>query len=80
MRIVEIEKDTTEPRFGRLKTVERLFGLKRGTCYNLLRAGKIRGCSICVTSKRSRTRVIDLDSVREFLENEMKAQNGGDQQ
>ena len=77
MKLVEIEQDTTEPRFGRLKTVERLFGLKRGTCYNLLRLRKIRGCSICVTSKRSRTRVIDLDSVRQFLEQEMEAQNGG---
>jgi hypothetical protein len=79
MRLVEIEQETTKPMFGRIKTVERLFGIKRGTCYNLLRAGKIRGCSICVTSKRSRTRVIDLDSVRRFLEREMAAQNGGKQ-
>jgi hypothetical protein len=75
MKLIEIEQETTEPRFGRLKTVERLFGLKRGTVYNLLRARKIRGCSVCVTSNRSRTRLIDLDSVANYIESQMRLQN-----
>lgn len=61
----------TGPEFGRIRDVERLFGLKRGTCYNLLRDGKIRGVVLRVRGKQSGVRLIDLDSVRAFIKSQM---------
>jgi hypothetical protein len=57
--------------YGRCEDVERIYGLKRGTVYNLLKAAKIRGASIVVSGTRRRTLLIDLVSVRQFVESQM---------
>jgi hypothetical protein len=67
---------TTElkPEFGRIRDVERLYGLKRGTTYNLLASGHIRGCVLRVKGKQSGVRIIDLESVRSYIRGQMDQQ------
>jgi hypothetical protein len=65
----------TAPEFGRIRDVQHLFGLKRGTVYNLLRDGKIKGCLLRVRGQKSGVRLISLDSVREFICGQMEKQN-----
>ena len=59
------------PEFGRCQDLQRLFGLKRGSAYNLLAAGKIRGCVIRIKGQKSGVRLFDMDSVRQFIRAEM---------
>jgi hypothetical protein len=56
-----------EPEFARLPDIQRLFGLKRGTAYNLLAAGKIKGVSLREPGQRHGCRLIHVASVRAFL-------------
>jgi len=55
------------PEFGRTKDVERLFGLKRGTLYNLFEQRKVRGCLLRVKGEKSGVRLWDISSIRQFL-------------
>lgn len=55
------------PEFGRTKDVERLFGLKRGTLYNLFEQQKVRGCLLRVRGEKSGVRLWDISSIRQFL-------------
>lgn len=64
------------PEFGRVRDVTKLFGLRRGTIYNLLSRGRIKGCVLRVCGSKSGVRVIDLASVRQFITAEMAHQNG----
>jgi len=63
------------PEFGRVADVARIFGIKRGTAYNLLKDGKIKGVLLRVRGKKSGLRLISMESVREFICSHMK--NGG---
>jgi hypothetical protein len=60
------------PEFGRLADVQRQYGLKRGTAYNLLLDGKIKGVLLRVRGKKSGVRLIDMASVRDFIRTQMK--------
>ena len=62
------------PQYGRIKDVQERFGLTRGTIYNLLRSGRIRGCALPVTGKKSKIRLIDLSSVSTLIESEIQLQ------
>ena len=64
-----------KPEFGRIRDVERLYGIKRGTLYGLLGAGRIRGCLLRVKGNRSGVRLIDLQSVRNLIHAHMDQQN-----
>lgn len=68
---------TTEakPEFGRLRDVERVYGLKRGTTYNLLSSGRIRGCVLRVKGRKSGVRLIEMDSVGQYIRAQMDQQN-----
>ena len=68
---------TTElkPEFGRIRDVERVYGLKRGTTYNLLASGRIRGCVLRITGKTAGVRIIDMDSVGRYIRAQMDQQN-----
>ena len=48
------------PEFGRCADVQRIYGLRRGTLYNLLRDGKIRGCLLRVRCKKSGVRLFSV--------------------
>lgn len=63
--------DNTQPEFGRAADVARMFGLKRGTLYNLLQDGKIRGVLLRVRGRKSGVRLFDLDSIRQFIAQSM---------
>jgi len=60
------------PEFGRLADVQRFYGLKRGTCYNLLLDGKIKGVLLRVRGKKSGVRLFDMESVRQFIRSQME--------
>ncbi len=57
----------TEIEYGRFQDLERRFGIKRSTAYKLIWLGKIK--SVCAKRKgaRSGIRLIDMQSVRDFL-------------
>ena len=59
------------PEFGRTADVQRLFGLKRGTLYNLYNEGKILGRTLRVRGQTSGVRLWDLESVRKHIRAEM---------
>ena len=66
------------PEFGRCLDCNRLFGLRRGTLYNLLKAGKIRGVLLRVKGRKSGVRLFDMASVREFIHAEMDRARDGE--
>jgi hypothetical protein len=55
------------PEFGRWRDVERLYGLKRGSLYNLLALGRIKGVLLRVRGQKSGVRLFDLASVRDYI-------------
>ena len=55
------------PEFGRLQDVQRMFGLKRGFCYQLINAGQIKSVSLRKPGSKFGCRLIHLQSVRDFL-------------
>ena len=59
--------------FGRTSDLQGLFGLRRGTAYNLLAAGKIRGCLLRVKGQKSGVRLWDMASVRDYIRSQMDA-------
>ena len=63
------------PEFGRCADVTRIFGIRRGTGYNLLRDGKIKGVLLRIRGKKSGVRLFDMDSVRQFIRSEMQTAN-----
>jgi hypothetical protein len=58
--------------YGRFDDLQRRFGIRRSKAYELIQAGKIR--STCVKKKgaRSGIRLIDFESVRQFLRGNME--------
>ena len=62
----------TVPQFGRCADVQRIYGFRRGTLYNLLRAGKVRGCLIRIKGKKSGVRLWDMASIANFIRGQMK--------
>ena len=60
------------PEFGRTADLQKFFGLRRGTAYNLLADGKIRGVLLRVRGKKSGCRLWDMASVRECIRAQMK--------
>ena len=60
------------PEFGRVPDVQKLFGIKRGCCYALLRDGKIRGALLRVKGRKSGVRLISIPSVRDYINSQME--------
>jgi hypothetical protein len=56
-----------QPEFGRHQDLNRIFGIRRGTAYNLLLDGKIKGVLLRIRGQKSGIRLFDLGSVREFI-------------
>ena len=55
------------PEFGRWRDVERLFGIKRGTLYNLIAEGKVKSVVLRRKGNVHGCRLIHLMSVSEYL-------------
>ena len=58
------------PEFGRVKDVERLFGIPRSSLYNLLKARVVRGHVLRIRGAKSGIRLFDLDSIRAYIESQ----------
>lgn len=61
------------PEFGRCTDCTRLYGLRRGTLYNLLNNGKIKGVLLRVKGQKSGVRLFDLNSIRNYIRSQMEA-------
>lgn len=53
--------------WGRTADVYRVFGIKRGTLYNLHDDGKVKGKVLRVRGKLTGVRLWDMDSIRQFI-------------
>ena len=60
------------PEFGRTEDVRRLFGIKRGTLYNLYQQRKIRGVLLRQRGQQTGIRLWDIHSIREYIRSEME--------
>jgi hypothetical protein len=65
------EASNIQPEFLRTSDLRRIFGLARGTVYNLHAAGKIRGVLLRVRGKKSGVRLWDAQSVRDFIHSQI---------
>jgi hypothetical protein len=61
----------TTAEFGRTEDVEKIYGLKRGTLYNLFSQRKIRGSLLRIKGQLSGVRLWDMGSIRQYIEAEM---------
>jgi hypothetical protein len=64
------------PEFGRFRDVERLFGIKRGTVYNLIAEGHVKSVVLRRKGNITGCRLIYLKSVSDYLHRLMSEQNG----
>ena len=64
------------PEFGRWRDVERLFGIKRGTLYNLVAEGKVKSVSMRRKGNVHGCRLFHLASVSQYLNGLMHQQLG----
>jgi len=55
------------PEFGRWQDVQRLFGIKRGTLYNLIAEGKVKSVSMRRKGNVHGVRLFYLQSIRDYL-------------
>jgi hypothetical protein len=62
------------PEFGRCADVQRMFGLRRGTLYNLHKQGKIKGVLLRVAGQKSGVRLWHLQSIRDLINCQMAEQ------
>ena len=62
------------PEFGRWRDVERLFGIKRGTLYNLVAEGKVKSVSMRRKGNVHGCRLFHLASVSQYLNGLLEAQ------
>jgi hypothetical protein len=70
MTTATIEHKRTDdlfPEFLRIPDVEKLFGLKRSTLYEILRTGKVRSVALRKEGAAKGVRLISTQSLRDFL-------------
>jgi hypothetical protein len=65
---------TPLPEFGRWRDVERHFGIKRGTLYNLMAEGKVKSVVLRRKGNVHGCRLIHLASVSEYLNGLLQTQ------
>ena len=65
---------TQLPEFGRWRDVERNFGIKRGTLYNLMAEGKVKSVFLRHKGNVHGCRLIHLASVSQYLNGLMETQ------
>jgi len=55
------------PEFGRWRDVERLFGIKRGTLYNLMADGQVKSVVLRRKGYVHGCRLFNLESIRQYI-------------
>lgn len=68
--------NSTLPEFGRWQDVQRLFGIKRGTLYNLVNEGLIKSVALRRRGNVHGCRLFHLASINEYLNGLMAEQKG----
>jgi len=63
------------PEFGRWQDVQRLYGIKRGTLYNLMGEGKVKSVSMRRRGNVHGCRLFYLRSIRDFLHQLLEEQD-----
>jgi hypothetical protein len=66
------ETQNAAPEWGRIRDVERLYGIRRGTTYAMIRQKKIKTCLLRVQGNVSGLRLVNLQSVRDFIAAQLK--------
>jgi hypothetical protein len=68
--------DTTgvQPEFGRCADVQRIYGLRRGSLYNLHRQGKVKGVLLRAEGQKSGVRLWHLRSISDLINSQMANQ------
>jgi hypothetical protein len=61
------------PEFLRTEDVRKVFGIKRGTLYNLAQLGKVKGVLLRIRGNKTGVRLWSVDSIRAYLHSEMEA-------
>ena len=69
------ESGSTLPEFGRISDVERIYGLKRGVTYALIRDGKLWSVCLRKPGAKTRVRLVHLPSVRALICSQIKGGN-----
>jgi hypothetical protein len=64
------------PEFGRWQDVQRLYGIKRGTLYNLVNEGQIKSVALRRRGNVHGCRLFHLASISEYLNSMMNQQQG----
>lgn len=59
------------PEFGRVKDVQKLFGVKRGILYRWINEGKVKSVCISEEGNIQGVRLIHLASVRDYIQSQM---------
>ena len=61
------ESGSIQPEFIRVPDVRRVFAIKRGQCYQLIKAGLVK--SVCLRKPGAKTgvRLVHFQSVRDYL-------------
>ena len=62
------------PEFGRWQDVQRLFGIKRGTLYNLVKEGRVKSVSLRRKGNVHGCRLFYLASIGDHLKRLMESQ------
>ena len=72
--VANTNNSTALPEFGRWQDVQRLFGIKRGTLYNLVNEGQIK--SVCLRRRGNvhGCRLFHLASINDYLNSLMSQQ------
>ena len=65
---------TALPEFGRWQDVQRLFGIKRGTLYNIANEGRIKSVSLRRKGNVHGCRLFHLASISQYLNSLMETQ------
>lgn len=68
------------PEFGRWRDVERLFGIKRGTLYNLLAEGKVKSISMRRKGSKHGCRLFYLPGISEYLHSLLQGKSHAENQ
>jgi hypothetical protein len=71
--VAPAEIGAAKPEFCRVTDMRQLFGFGRTTAYNLAEAGLIRTVLLRQPGRTSGMRLVDCQSVREFLRNQNAA-------
>lgn len=64
------------PEFGRWQDVQRIFGIKRGTLYNLVKEDLIKSVCLRIKGNKHGCRLFYMASISKYLNQLMQEQKG----